>query len=154
VAKEKIKLLIGLEEGSKTDEILANLKTSYNVEMVYDSEEAYQKIHVFDPDIAILDYALSKIHPIELYEGISMVHFHLRVVICVNNENLEVASRIWKQRAIDFILKPFTAEQFVLDVNKVVRHVLDLRENESLKKKIVLLENELSLLKKAKGNTT
>jgi DNA-binding NtrC family response regulator len=147
VEKKRIKILLGLERNTQTVEIAERLGESFDVIVVHDAEEAYQKIHSFDPDIAIFDYGLAKIHPIELHEGISMVHFYIHVVICVNEENLLVARRIWQKRAIDFILKPFDLERFINDVHKIVRHVIDQRTIERLAKKIESLESEIGKLR-------
>jgi two-component SAPR family response regulator len=143
---KKTKIVIGLHENEYCNDIVNRLKNMHELEVVYDTEEAYHTIHVFKPDIAILDYSLSKIHPIELYEGIALAHPHVHFVICVTDDNYKVAQKVWKRRACDFIFKPFTAEQFVCDVNKIVRNVFDLKEIEFLKKKIKDLEDEVDQL--------
>ena len=144
--KRKTKIVIGLEKYDRIDEIAERFKDMHDVEFVNDSEEAYHAIHVFKPDIAILDYALSKIHPIELYEGIALAHSSVHFVICVTEENYRVAQTIWKQRSCDFIFKPFFPEQFMSDVNKIVRNVYDMREINELKLKIDDLKNEINRL--------
>ena len=77
-----------------------------------------------------------------------MVHFQVHVVICVTEDNHAVARRIWKKRAIDFIFKPYDTQRFLIDVNKVVRHILDVREIKQLRKKIKTLEQEIQTLQK------
>ncbi len=146
---DKMKILLGLESGTDIGKIVFKLSEKYDVKMVNDAEEAYEFIHTFDPDLAILDYTLSKINPIDLHDGISFIHSHLKLVICVSNENYEVASRIWSKRAMDFIIKPFTVERFLLDVNKIVRYILDQRELDLLRKRINYYE---SVLKDLRGN--
>jgi two-component SAPR family response regulator len=143
----KPKVVIGLHEFPDTKQIEKRLKTMYDLEIVSDTEEAYHTIHVFKPDIAILDYTLSKIHPIELYEGIALAHPYVHFVICVTEDNYKVAQKVWKRRSCDFVFKPFTIEQFISDVNKIVRNVYDLKEIDSLKKKIKTLESEIERLR-------
>ncbi len=143
----KTKIVIGLHEYEQIEVIAHCLKDMHEVEIVYDTEEAYHTIHVFKPDIAILDYALSKIHPIELYEGIALAHPHVHFVICVTEDNYKVAQKVWKRRSCDFIFKPFSPEQFVSDVNKIVRNVFDMKEIDSLRKRIKDLEGEIDQLR-------
>lgn len=146
-ARRHIKMVLGLGDYERAEEILTILRQMYEVQVVEDSEEAYHVIHVFNPDIAILDYTLSKIHPIELYEGIALAHPSVHFIICVNEDNFKVAERVWKRRACDFIFKPFFPEQFVNDVNKLVRNLLSAEEIEDLKSRIANLEAENNRLK-------
>jgi len=146
---KKTKIVIGLHEYPVLEEIQKRLSGMHDLEIVSDTEEAYHTIHVFKPDIAILDYALSKIHPIELYEGIALAHPHVHFVICVSDDNYKVAQKVWKRRSCDFIFKPFTVDQFVSDVNKIVRNVFDLKEIDNLKKRIFELETEIDRLRDA-----
>jgi len=148
---EKIKIVIGIEDSEQKQEIVKILSQTYSVQTASDSEEAYHVIHKFDPDLAILDYSLSKMHPIDLHEGISFVHSHVHLVICVTSENLEVARRVWHRRAMDFIFKPFHTTRFIQDVNKIIRYILDKRELDTLRKRINVIENELKKIKKEKG---
>ena len=141
--KEKVKIVIGLKENNVLDDIKYNLSKMYIVEFVNDAEEAYHAIHDFKPNIVILDFSLEKIHPIELYEGVSMVHSHIGFVICVTEDNFKVAERVWSKRACDFIFKPFTPSQFINDINKIVRNFFDMQEIDILRKKVALLEKEL-----------
>jgi response regulator of citrate/malate metabolism len=143
----QIKILIGLEDDMPKNEIVENLSEFYSVVTVKDCEEAYHTIHSFDPDLAILDYSLSKLHPIDLHEGIAMVHSYVHVVICATVENLEVAERVWSRRAMDFIVKPITSGRFVQDVHKIIRYIIDKRELTQLRKRIKAIEDQIGTLK-------
>jgi PleD family two-component response regulator len=145
---EQLKILIGLEAGKQRDEIVRILSEDYAVVTVSDSEEAYERIHSFDPDLAILDYSLSKVNPIDLHEGISMIHSYVQVVICATAENLEVAHRVWSRRAMDFIIKPVSTGRFIQDVNKIIRYIYDKRELKQLREQLKSIEKKIEALKK------
>ena len=145
---KKIRLALGLGKNEKIEEIVAELRTMYEVEIVSDSEEAYHTIHVFKPDLAVLDFSLSKIHPIELYEGVALAHANVKFVLCVTEDNFQVAMRVWKRRSVDFIFKPFYPAQFVNNVNTIVRSMISAVEIKDLTKKISKLEAEIADLKK------
>lgn len=142
--KEKVKVVLGLEQNEVSGEIFDQMREMYEVEVVADSEEAYHTIHVFKPDLALLDFALDKIHPIELYEGVALAHPHVKFVLCVTEDNFEVAMRVWKRRSVDFIFKPFYPKQFVNNVNTIVRNMVNEKEIKSLKKELKLLKNRLA----------
>ncbi len=147
MSDEKLKIIIGLEDSVQKDEIIAILSEAYSVMTVDDCEDAYHKIHSFDPDLAILDYSLSKVHPIDLHEGIAMIHSYVQVVICVTAENLEVARRVWSRRAMDFIMKPIKTDRFIQDVNKIIRYIIDKRELKQLRLRVKAIEDEIAKLK-------
>jgi len=149
-SEEKLKILIGLEPTPQREEIVSILAEKYSVETVSDSEEAYTRIHSFDPDLAILDYSLSKVNPIDLHDGIAMVHSYVQVVICATAENLEVAHRVWSRRAMDFIMKPVTTDRFIQDVNKIIRYIFDKRELKQLRARIKSIEEDIAKIKKEK----
>jgi len=142
--RKKIKVVIGLPRYERLDAVVPKLRTMYDVETISDSEEAYHTIHVFKPDVAVLDFALSKIHPIELYEGIALAHPYVNFILCGTEDNFQIAQRVWKQRACDFIYKPFTPDQFVANINRIVRNIINVKEIEQLKQYIGELEAKLA----------
>jgi len=144
--RKKQTLLLGLHDEPAAERIFAVLSRSFLVQAAVDAEDAYHKIHTLDPDLAVLDYALPKINPINLHEGISFLHANVGVVICVTEENYAVASRVWSKRAVDFIFKPYTETRFVQDVMKVMRYILLHKENEQMRTQIRTLEAEKALL--------
>jgi DNA-binding NtrC family response regulator len=143
-----IKILLALTDDAKTIPIVHALSKKFSIETASDAEEAYHVIHKCNPDIAILDYNLSKIHPIDVFNGMSLVHHTVCYIICVTYENLEVARRAWNKRAMDFIVKPYDVKRFIEDVNKLVRYVLEQRELKYLRKRVKALETENELLKR------
>lgn len=144
----ELKILIGIEPGPDRDAIVRELRRPFIVDTVDDTEQAYDKIHHFDPDIAVLDYSLDKIHPINLHDGISLVHSYLVMVLCVTEENLQVAFRAWQKRSMNYILKPYTVERFVHDVRKIARHVMDQNKIKELRREVVDLKKKVALLEK------
>ena len=144
---KNMKILIGLEDKKQRDEIVSVLSRTFTVVTAFDSEEAYERIHHIDPDLAILDYTLSKINPINLYDGIAFIHSNVHMVICVTSENLEVARRVWSRRAIDFILKPIQTDRFVHDVLKITRYLVDKAELEAVREQVETLQQEIDSLK-------
>ncbi|MBU1864037.1 MAG: response regulator [Candidatus Omnitrophica bacterium] len=142
-----VKILIGMEDSEQKKEIVDILSETFTVHAVSDSEEAYQEIHKFDPDLVILDYSLSKINPIDLHDGIAFIHSYISMVICATEENLEVARRVWSRRAIDFIIKPFETGSFIQDVNKIMRNLINKREVDALSKQVKQLEEAIKKIR-------
>ncbi|MBN1493911.1 MAG: response regulator [Candidatus Omnitrophica bacterium] len=145
---KQFRVLLALESEQKNKAIQQVLDEFYVVQVARDAEEVYSIIHQFQPDLAVLDYSLTNINPIELHEGIEFLHPHTKFVICVTNENLEIAKRIWLHRSIDYIRKPIGDDHIIDDINKLVRHILDQREIKGLQEQINRLKDENEKLRK------
>jgi hypothetical protein len=52
---------------------------------------------------------------------------------------------------MDFIMKPFTTDRFIQDVNKIIRYIYDKRELKELRARIKVIETEIAHIKKQKG---
>ncbi|MFC1809659.1 response regulator [Candidatus Omnitrophota bacterium] len=145
---KQFRVLIALENKEKNELIKEALKSFYSVEIAQGADEVYSVIHQFQPDLAVLDYSLTSVNPIELHEGIEFLHPNTKFVICVSDENMEVAKRIWFKRSIDYIRKPISDMSFIDDVNKLVRHIVDQRQIRDLQERVNRLKEENEKLKK------
>jgi DNA-binding NtrC family response regulator len=141
-------VVLALENAEKNERVQKALQGHYEVKLAKDADEVYALIHQFQPDLAILDYNLTRINPIELHEGIEFLHPTTKFVICVTDENLEVAKRVWFQRSIDYIRKPVGDKHFIDDINKLVRHIVDQRQIHTLQDEVRRLNEENEKLRK------
>ena len=145
---KEFRILFALANDALQAEIAARLEKYYTIRGAENAEAVTDAIHEFQPQLAIIDYALADVNPIEIDEGLKFLHPDTKIVLCVTDENLEVASRIWHKRAIDYIRKPLDIDHMEDDVNKIVRHLLDQVYKESLAKKLNDLEVENEKLKR------
>jgi DNA-binding NtrC family response regulator len=145
---KQFRVLLALESDEKNKTIGKALEEFYIVQVAKDADEVYSIIHQFQPDLAVLDYSLTNINPIELHEGIEFLHPNTKFVICVTEDNLAVAKKIWLHRSIDYIRKPISDGNVVDDINKLVRHILDQREISGLQGQIRRLKEENEKLRK------
>jgi len=141
-------VVLALETNEKNESVKRALEGHYEIKLAQNAEEVYALIHQYQPDLAILDYNLTKINPIDLHEGVEFLHPLTKFVICVTDENLEVAKRVWFQRAVDYIRKPVGDKHFIDDINKLVRHIIDQRHIKTLQSEIERLQEENDKLRK------
>lgn len=147
---EKARILLALEN-KETNELVCTALgkfAKYVVETADNAEAVYAAIHTFQPDLTLVDYALKIVNPIELHEGVELLHPGTKFVICVTDENLKVAQCIWNKRSIDYVRKPIDPDRIVDEVNKIMRHIFDVREIAALRKRVATLEDENERLKK------
>jgi len=141
------KILLAIEDAAVAEDCKNNLGDSCAVTLVSSSEEVYEVLHDVKVDLAVLDYSLSNVNPIELHEGMALLHPNTTVVLCVTRENREVATRIWRKRALDYIQKPFDGILLVDNINKVLRHIVAQDYIRKLEQRILKLEDEMKKLK-------
>ena len=132
----------------KVKELLANF---YSVSISCSGHEIINTILELQPDLAVLDFEIPEIDVLNLCEKLSGNFPEIHTVIYVSLENIVIARKKWRKRALDYIIGPLQPEEFLEDVSKVVRYILILRERETLiRNKIELryrLNNTLISLK-------
>ncbi len=141
------KVLLALEDFDSAEYCKENLSDYCTVHIVGNAEQVYEALHNIQVDLAVLDYSLPSVNPIELHEGMDLLHPNTTVVLCVTAENREVASRIWHKRAVDYIQKPFDDTRLVDDINKVLRYIVAQNYIRRLEKRILQLESNMKNLK-------
>lgn len=144
----KFRVLLALENEAINEQVHYLLSEHYDVRTAHDADDVYHLIHTFQPWLAVLDYNLTTINPIDLHEGVEFLHPQTKFVICVTTENLEVARRVWCKRAIDYIRKPIDQYRIRDDINKIVRHIIDQHEIRTLETKITAFEKENEKLRR------
>ncbi|MBN1493720.1 MAG: response regulator [Candidatus Omnitrophica bacterium] len=145
------KVLLAIDDTALTDYCKLKLKDYCVVYVVDSSSRVYEIMHEAQIDLAVLDYSLPQINPIELHEGMEFLHPDTTIVLCVTRENREVATRIWHKRAIDYIQKPLDGPRLIDDINKVLRYIVAQDYVRRLEQRILQLEKELNDVRKAGG---
>jgi PleD family two-component response regulator len=143
-------ILLGIEDRDLVEYCKQQLASYCIVHVAYDAQRVYQIMHEAKIDLAVLDYSLPNVNPIELHEGMAFLHPETTIVLCVSQENRAVATRIWHKRAIDYIYKPTESVRFVDDINKVLRYIIAQDYVRKLEERIMHLEKELKEFRKGK----
>jgi PleD family two-component response regulator len=136
-------ILLGIEDRDLIEYCKQQLSSYCIVHVAYDAQGVYQIMHEAKIDLAILDYSLPNVNPIELHEGMAFLHPETTIVLCVSPENRAVATRIWHKRAMDYIYKPTEGPRFVDDINKVLRYTVVQDYVRKLEVRIMQLEKQL-----------
>ncbi len=125
-------LFIGHSDEKFLDKIVPLLPDRCKVYTESKNDKIVNDLLELQPDLAILDYYISEIEVIELCEKISGDYPSSNIVICVNIDDLQLAKKKWRMRAMDYIVFPVDEVQFVEAVNKVIRYVIMDRERNDL----------------------
>ncbi len=141
----RIKVLIVEDDlfVARTVEVLINKNFSM-IEVVGKSayvKDAYKKFNSLQPNLLILDIELADGDAFELLRSIKSDNF--KVIFISSHDNLLIQAV--KFSSVEFVKKPFSEDDFVMALDKVVEYFFDKDEDSRME---VLFEN----LKRADGN--
>ena len=125
-------VFIGHQNESFVHAVKELLEKFYSVSVSYSGGEIVNTILESQPDLAILDFEIPEIDVLNLCEKLSGNAPEINTVIYVSLSNIKIARKKWRKRALDYIVGPLEPEEFLEDVNKVVRYIIIERERETL----------------------
>ncbi|NIO69848.1 MAG: GAF domain-containing protein, partial [Anaerolineae bacterium] len=121
-------------------------KQGFEVEGALRGEEGLQLLKGGGFDLTLLDVKLPGRDGLDVLSTIQEVDPEMAVIIITGHGTMEVAIRALKSGAQDFLLKPFTPEEFVASVQKVLEKRRLLQENLRLKARLPILEISKALM--------
>jgi signal transduction histidine kinase len=120
----------------------------FEVRKAFSGEEGFRLLKVEDLtyDLTLLDIRLPDYDGLDLLSTIREMDPEMAVVIITGYSTMEVVIRALKLGAEDFLLKPFTPEELVASVQKVLEKKRLIRENLLLKARLPILEISKALM--------
>lgn len=126
------RIIIGHKTSAAVDSAVQRLEAVYDIAYYSKGPDILNHVLQDRPDLAILDYSVDEVDVIALCEKLSGDFPDVNTVIAVTIDQLEVAKKKWRKRALDYIIMPLDSKEFVEEINKIVRYVLVEREREKL----------------------
>ncbi len=121
-------------------------KEGFAVQGAISGEEGLRLLEEGDFDLALLDIKLPDCNGLDILSTIQEVDPEVAVIIITGHATMEVAIGALKSGAQDFLLKPFTPEEIVNSVHKVLEKERLLQENLRLKARLPILEISKALM--------
>jgi K+-sensing histidine kinase KdpD len=121
-------------------------KQGFEVEGALRGEEGLQLLKGGGFDLTLLDVKLPGRDGLDVLSTIQEVDPEMAVIIITGHGTMKVAVRALRSGAQDFLLKPFTPEEFVASVQKVLEKRRLLQENLRLKARLPILEISKALI--------
>jgi DNA-binding NtrC family response regulator len=115
-----------------------HFEEEYEVTGISDPEEALRSIKGNPVDVVLTDLSMPKVDGMEILKTVKAVCPDTDVLMMTAYAKVETAVEAMKQGAYDYIVKPFTAEELSLHLNKIFEKRGLLEENISLRKFIDL----------------
>ncbi len=136
MAKKDFRILIAISERAFAEKVLKELRKTYTVHLAKDLKEFSAKVHKLDLDLVVIDYRFSGVKAEDIYHGIEVLHPNAVFVIYAEKDRRDLAVRLWKRRAFDYIVHTRDVYSFIEEINKCVRWAIQKAQVESLRKKM------------------
>ena len=135
------KILVVDDERPIAEIIKYNLqKEGFEVQTVYDGEEAIKMVHKMNPELIILDIMLPKKNGFDVLKEIRVQYVMPVIMLTAKEEENDKITGL-DLGADDYIVKPFSNKELVARVNANLRRVKLSNINEEMKSKIISVGN-------------
>ncbi len=135
------KILVVDDERPIAEIIKYNLqKEGFEVQTVYDGEDAIKMVHKMKPDLVVLDVMLPRKGGFEILKEIRMEYVMPVIMLTAKEEETDKISGL-ELGADDYITKPFSTKEVVARVKANLRRVKLSKVEEEMKSKIVSVGN-------------
>lgn len=137
-----ISLLIVDDEESVRDSLYNwFIEDGYQVECAADAKEALKKIESGNFDIILADIKMPGMDGLEMHRRIRALNNDAIVIIMTAFASVDTAVQALKDGAFDYVTKPFDPDDLSHLIRNAARQISLKNENETLKNKVVSLEN-------------
>ncbi|MGE0021825.1 MAG: sigma-54-dependent transcriptional regulator [Draconibacterium sp.] len=137
-----ISLLIVDDEESVRDSLYNwFIEDGYQVECAADAKEALNKVESGNFDIILADIKMPGMDGLEMHRRIRALNNDAIVIIMTAFASVDTAVQALKDGAFDYVTKPFDPDDLSHLIRNAARQISLKNENETLKNKVVSLEN-------------
>lgn len=135
------KILVVDDERPIAEIIKYNLqKEGYEVQTVYDGEDAIKMVHKMKPELVILDIMLPRKNGLDVLKEIRMEYVMPVIMLTAKEEENDKITGL-ELGADDYITKPFSTKEVVARVKANIRRVKLSKVEEEMKSKIITVGN-------------
>ena len=117
-----------------------------NVIIFTNSNEALSKLHLYNPDLVLLDMFMGYNNGLEILEQLRKEGWEMPVIIIAGSSDIKLAVRSVKLGAEDFILKPIEMEQLDMTIVKALRNSLMRKRIELANEKLKTIEYQTEII--------
>ena len=134
--KREFKILLAITDQNFATRVAKALRQTYSVQQAKDIKDLSAKVHKYDFSLIIIDYRFSGMKAEDVYQGVELLHPNALFVIYTQKDKRDLAMKVWKRRALDYIVYTRDIYSFAEEVNKCVRWILQKTEATYLGKRI------------------
>ncbi|UCG91203.1 MAG: sigma-54-dependent Fis family transcriptional regulator [candidate division WOR-3 bacterium] len=129
-------LIVDDEESIRTSLVDLLGKNGYDALAVEDGYKALEKVKEEEWDVALVDLKMPGIDGFEVLKKIGEINPHMVVIIITAYGTVDNAVAAMKEGAADYVMKPFTADEICIRVEKVLEKRRLVNENIYLRQEL------------------
>ena len=149
---KSISLLIVDDEESVRDSLYNwFIEDGFRVQCAADAKEALAMIEAKDFDIVLTDIKMPGMDGLEMHRRIRALNKEVIVIIMTAFASVETAVQALKDGAFDYVTKPFDPDDLSHLIRNAAQQITLKSENETLKNKVISLENIDDLIGNSKA---
>lgn len=112
------------------------------VEEAGDGEEGLNKYKELNPDLVLLDISMPKVSGVDCLKAIREYDEDAKVIICSSFGKENIVREAIKLGAIDFIVKPYDSDEFMLKIKKILDEIKNKSGRDSkIKMRVLVIED-------------
>ncbi len=149
---KKISILIVDDEDSVRDSLFNwFMEDGYQVECAEDAKTALSKLESDNYDIILADIKMPGMDGLEMLRRIKLLKDDSIVIVMTAFATVDTAVQALKDGAFDYITKPFDPDDLSHLIRNATRQISLTKENETLKEKVVTLQNVEDIIGKSEA---
>lgn len=148
MAAPQFKILLALSDAAFAGQVTRLLKAFYIVHVATAIKDFSDEIHRGEFDLIVIDYRFGGMRAEDVYQGIEFMHPNAVFIVYTDRQQRRIAKRLWKRRAIDYIVHTQRPQRFVQSVNKAMRWTVQKRDTVSLERTLKNIESLIEDVKK------
>jgi len=126
-------------------------KDGYEIVSVEDGYKALEKVNDEDWDLALVDLKMPGIDGLQVLRKINAVNPRIAVIIITAYATVESAVAAMKEGAVDYIMKPFTADELHIRIDKALEKSRLVTENIYLRQELTDKYKFSNIISKSKA---
>jgi DNA-binding NtrC family response regulator len=147
----KARILVVDDERNIRESLCAVLEQNgYDVLAVEDGYKALEKVKDEEWDLALVDLKMPGMEGMQVLRGIHGVNPNVAVIIITGYATVENAVAAMKQGAVDYLMKPFTADEIFFPIEMFLEKTKLVSENIYLRKELAERYKFCSIIGKSK----
>ncbi|MBI4549902.1 MAG: response regulator [Candidatus Omnitrophica bacterium] len=136
MSRKEFKILIAISDTVFAEKVVRTLSKTYTIYLAKDLKDLSAKVHQVNCDLVVIDYHFCGMKAEDIYQGMELLHPNSLFIVYTQKDKKDLAMKLWKRRAFDYITYTRDTFSFVEEVHKCVRWTIQKTQVRDLRKKM------------------
>lgn len=147
VVEDEIRILRGVKNA-----ILCNIDKIEDVIIAQNGKTALDKVEQYNPDIIITDIRMPEVDGMQLIKAVRAKGYDMSIIVLTAMEDFKCIQQLIQYDLQNYIVKPFSIEEIINEVNEAIDKVKQKQELNKIKKIANIHPDLIEKMEEASGN--